>query len=60
MQYTNIRMMSNQGYAYLVLDIDGIEAEIPWEQKALLFHNGFILFNRKKFGPAFFPYRHIS
>ena len=42
MQYTNIRMVSDQGHASLLLDIDGIAAEIPGEQKALLFHNGLI------------------
>lgn len=42
MQYSNIRMTLYCGYAYLLLDIDGIAAEIPWEQKPLLFINGFI------------------
>lgn len=42
MQFTSIRMMSNQGCAYLSLDIDGIKADIAWEQKPLLFVNGLI------------------
>ena len=55
MQYTNIRMLSDQGRASLLLDIDGVEAEIPWEQKALLFHNGFIFIQPEEVWSRIFP-----
>lgn len=42
MQYTNIRMILDYGNPILLLDIDGMEAMIHWEQKPLLFKNGFI------------------
>jgi len=60
MQYTNIRMMSNQGYAYLLLDIDGIAAEIPGEQKPLLFHNGFIFIQPEEVWSRILPPIDIS
>ena len=42
MQYTNIRMILYYGNPILLLDIDGMAAMIHWEQKPLLFINGFI------------------
>ena len=60
MQYSNIRMSLYCGYAYLLLDIDGIAAEIPWEQKALLFHNGLIFIQPEEVWSRILPPIDIS
>ena len=60
MQYTNIRMMSNQGHAKLLLDIDGIAAEIPGEQKPLLIHNGLIFIQPEEVWSRILPPIYIS
>jgi len=60
MQYTNIRMMSNHGHAKLLLDIDGIAAEIPGEQKPLLFHNGLIFIQPEEVWSRILPPIDIS
>jgi len=48
------------GYAYLLLDIDGIAAEIPWEQKAFLFHNGLIFIQPEEVWSRILPPIDIS
>jgi len=60
MQYSNIRMSLYCGYAYLLLDIDGIAAEIPWEQKAFLFHNGLIFIQPEEVWSRILPPIDIS
>ena len=56
MQFTNIRMMSNLGHAILLLDIDGLEAVIPKEQKPLLFQNGLLFIQPEEVWSRILPH----
>lgn len=60
LQYTNIRMTLYYGHPYLLLDIDGMGAEIPSEQKPLLFVNGLIFIQPEKVWSCILPPIDIS
>ena len=36
MNWNNVRWVRRQGYPHLLVEIEGIEADIPWEQKPTL------------------------
>ncbi len=55
MRYTKIHATSYKGHCSLHLLIDGVEAEIYWEQKPTLLNNGFLFIQPQKIWSELLP-----